>query len=126
MGLEKLNRNMRMKNFSWIFFTILILASCTSENASDNKKFRKVSSKESGITFQNRLQETVDFNIFNYLYFYNGGGVAAADLNGDGLTDLYFTGNQVENKLYLNKGDFKFEDVTEQDVLKGMKGWPPA
>ena len=114
---------MRMKNFSWIFFTILIAASCTSEHASDNKKFRKVSSKESGITFQNRLQETVDFNIFNYLYFYNGGGVAAADLNGDGLTDLYFTGNQVDNKLYLNKGNFKFEDVTETAGVKGLEGW---
>ena len=66
-----------------------------------------------GIDFENRLTETEEFNIIEYLYFNNGAGVAAGDINNDGLTDLYFSSNQKENKLYLNKGDLQFEDITD-------------
>jgi hypothetical protein len=67
----------------------------------------------SGITFNNTLEYTEQLNPYTYRNFYNGGGVGLGDFNGDGLVDIYFTGNLVENKLYLNKGDFKFEDATE-------------
>ncbi len=69
---------------------------------------------ETGINFENRLTEDEHFNIIKYLYFYNGGGVAAGDVNNDGLPDLYFTANQLPDRLYLNKGNFQFEDITEK------------
>jgi hypothetical protein len=75
------------------------------------------------VTFQNQLTSSPENNILEYLYFYNGGGVAAGDINGDGLADLYFTGNQVPNKLYLNKGNFQFEDITESAGVTGDGGW---
>lgn len=89
----------------------------------DKKKFRLVSPGESGITFKNQLQSTVDFNILNYMYFYNGAGVATGDFNGDGLPDIYFASNQEQNTMYLNKGSFKFEDITEAAGVTGFKGW---
>jgi hypothetical protein len=98
----------------------LALLSC-SDNA--DKKFRLVPSAESGIHFRNTLTESLDFNIFNYMYFYNGGGVAVGDLNGDDLLDIYFTANQEENKLYLNQGNFKFRDITAEAEVEGFKGW---
>src|SRR5580765_1661932 len=99
----------------------LSLFSCSRQN--DEKKFRIVPSLESGVTFRNDVHPTVDFNIFNYMYFYNGGGVAAGDLNNDGLVDIYFTANQGSNKLYLNKGGIKFNDVTEKANAGGLTGW---
>ncbi|MBL0743625.1 VCBS repeat-containing protein [Chryseolinea sp. Jin1] len=93
---------------------------CSEKN---DKKFRFVPSSESGITFRNVLKESVEFNIFNYMYFYNGGGVATGDVNGDGLPDIYFTANQDPNKLYLNQGDFKFKDITQESGVEGFHGW---
>jgi len=86
----------------------ILLTACSSE-----KRFSKVSSSQSGIDFENVLVEDTTFNFLNYLYYYNGGGVAAGDINNDGLDDLFFTSNQNENKLYLNKGGFQFDDITE-------------
>lgn len=91
-----------------------------------NKKevlFEKVDSQVSAITFENTLTENDDLNILDYLYFYNGGGVGIGDINNDGLPDIYFTGNQVKNKLYLNKGDLKFEDITESSGVEGNSDW---
>ncbi|NEW83044.1 MAG: VCBS repeat-containing protein [Mariniphaga sp.] len=84
--------------------------------------FESVPTENSGITFQNALVPDYDMNAMEYNYFYNGGGVAAADFNSDGLTDLYFTGNQVSGKLYLNKGNFKFDDVTAKAGLQ-TRNW---
>ncbi|MBX2969256.1 MAG: VCBS repeat-containing protein [Cyclobacteriaceae bacterium] len=78
---------------------------------------------KAGIDFENTLTPTDDFNIIDYLYFYNGGGVAVGDINGDGLPDLFFSGNQVKNKLYLNKGNLEFEDITDKAGVAGNSSW---
>ncbi len=109
---------------SWTPFVWIVLLCVTACSRSDDqKKFRFVPSSSSGITFRNVLTESVDFNIFNYMYFYNGGGVAVGDLNGDDLPDIYFTSNQEANKLYLNQGNLKFKDITETAGVAGFKGW---
>ena len=102
------------------FLLIVVLIGC---NTNEERKFRMVPSSESGVTFRNTLKESVEFNIFNYMYFYNGGGVAVGDLNGDNLPDIYFTSNQEDNKLYLNLGNLKFKDITEGAGVKGFNGW---
>ena len=78
---------------------------------------------ETGIAFANKVYEDDDNHPFGYTYFYNGGGVAIGDINNDGLSDLFFTGNMVPNKLYLNKGDFEFEDITDRAGIGEAGGW---
>ncbi|WP_445384007.1 VCBS repeat-containing protein [Robiginitalea sp. IMCC44478] len=85
--------------------------------------FRETTPSETGITFKNQLTETPDLNILTYLYYYNGAGVAAADFNDDGLIDLYFTANQGADALYLNKGNFRFEEVSQEANTINSEGW---
>ncbi|WP_106566117.1 VCBS repeat-containing protein [Cecembia rubra] len=85
--------------------------------------FELVPANKSGIKFQNKLIEDRNNNVLRYEYFYNGGGVAIGDINNDGLEDIYFTGNMVPNKLYLNQGDFKFKDITKQAGVAGKDSW---
>ncbi len=85
--------------------------------------FNNTSPNHTGIDFTNTVKETDDLNILDYLYFYNGGGVAVGDINNDGLPDIYFSGNQVKNKLYLNKGGMTFEDITDQAGVAGESDW---
>ena len=94
---------------------LLLFASCKEEQ---KKMFTKLSADQTGIDFRNLLKEdNPQFNIVLYPYFYNGGGVAVGDINNDGLPDICFTGNMVKNRLYLNKGNFKFEDITERSGI---------
>lgn len=88
-----------------------------------NTMFTNIPSSHSNINFKNEVVETPDFNFLNYTYIYNGGGVATGDINNDGLEDIYFTSNQNTNTLYLNKGNFVFEDITESAGVKDDKGW---
>ena len=85
--------------------------------------FQSLSPEQTGINFINKIQETDKINYFKYEYLFNGGGVAVGDLNQDGLPDLYFTGNMVANRLYLNRGDFRFEDVTAKARASYMNDW---
>lgn len=85
--------------------------------------FSAIESSNSGITFNNTLQETEFNNVWLYQYLYNGGGVAAGDINNDGLTDLFFTGNSTQDQLYLNLGNFQFKDITTQAGLTEPPGW---
>ena len=98
----------------------LVLIGCTSR---EGELFYNPTVKETGLSFENVLTETDDLNILDYLYFYNGGGVAVGDINNDGLTDIFFSGNMGENKLYINKGDLKFEDITELAGVAGNSSW---
>ncbi|MDP2040295.1 VCBS repeat-containing protein [Algoriphagus sp.] len=110
--------------FTWAFGLGILLFSCKNEKTEETPPlFSLLPAEQTGITFQNQLTSSSENNILEYLYFYNGGGVAAGDINGDGLVDLYFTGNQVPNKLYLNKGNFQFEDITESAGVGGDGGW---
>lgn len=104
---------------------IILLIISTFLTSCERKQtlFTALSANETNIDFANILTETDQENILKYEYFYNGGGVAVGDLNNDGLPDLYFTGNQVENKLYLNKGQMQFDDITAQAGAKGRQGW---
>ena len=99
----------------------LLCFSCSSKKS--KTLFEQMPSDKTGIRFVNKVENTEDFNIFSYRNFYNGGGVAIGDLNNDGLADVYLTSNMGDNKLYLNKGNFRFDDVTEQAGVKGSKFW---
>jgi hypothetical protein len=104
-----------------IFLTgFIFLSSCKKK---PDTLFKLLSPEETSITFSNRIFESDSLNILNQEYIYNGGGVAVGDFNNDGLPDIYFTGNMVSNKLYLNKGNFKFEDITEQAKVNGNGKW---
>jgi len=108
-----------------LFFMIgFSLSSCKKEST----LFTQLSAEDTGITFSNRITENDTMNVLEFEYVYNGGGVALGDFNNDNLTDIYFTGNQVANKLYLNKGvddanKLKFEDVTDKAKVAGDGKW---
>ncbi|MEI9921763.1 MAG: VCBS repeat-containing protein [Bacteroidota bacterium] len=109
--------------FFWIGLTVVFLTSCSKEKT-EPALFESLDSVQTGITFVNRLAPiTNKLSIVDYLYYYNGAGVAAGDINNDGLTDLLFISNRESNKLYLNKGDFKFEDITASAGLKSFAEW---
>jgi len=106
-------------NIHLILF-IIILTGCSRNGG---ELFSNPKPKDTGITFSNILKESDDLNILDYLYFYNGGGVALGDINNDGLPDIYLSGNQVKNKLYLNKGNLTFEDITASAGVEGSSSW---
>ncbi|MFM1878586.1 MAG: hypothetical protein RLZZ241_1452 [Bacteroidota bacterium] len=109
-----------MKINTLLVVLLLLITGCDSKN---KPLFYEVPSRKSGVSFQNRLTETPSLNILNYLYYYNGSGVAAADFNGDQLPDLYFVGNQIADALYLNKGHLSFEDITTASGISNAEGW---
>lgn len=115
-----------MKRIPYYFLLTLIFIGCVNKNNgydSTHKLFTRLSAAETGIDFTNLLEDSEEFDVFRYRNYYNGAGVAIGDLNNDGLPDLFMTSNLQDNKLYLNKGDFKFEDITDQAGVAGSKPW---
>jgi len=113
-----------------VLLTIFLVAviSCQKETTEivdtfDVTLFTKIDSNQSHIKFRNSVTENLYFNFLNYPYIYNGGGVAVGDINNDGLVDVYFSSNQQSNKLYLNKGDFVFDNITDAAKVKDENGW---
>ena len=98
-----------------LFFAIILTIIITGCGGNDNKLFTQLDKSDTDIDFRNMLKEGDELNVMNYSYFYNGAGVSVGDINNDGLADVFFTSNQGTNKLYLNKGNFKFE------ILKPIK-----
>jgi hypothetical protein len=111
-----------MKNLTIVSILVLLSCSCKKEVKNDTL-FTILPSSLTNIDFRNQLTENEEFNIIEYLYFNNGAGVAAGDINNDDLTDLYFVSNQQSNKLYLNKGNLNFEDITESAGMSGNGNW---
>ncbi|MEO5905741.1 MAG: VCBS repeat-containing protein, partial [Saprospiraceae bacterium] len=107
---------MSIRNLTTFMVTYLFvfIACSRQETSSPSETFQILSKDRTGIEFNNQLKESDSLNILQYLYYYNGGGVAIGDINNDDLPDIYFSGNQVNNKLYVNLGNMKFKDVTKK------------
>ena len=103
-----------MRNLILLLASVVLLTSCETEKP---KRFKLLNPSDTGIDFNNLITENDSINVFKYMNIYTGAGVAVGDVNNDGLTDVYFSGNMVSGRLYLNKGDLKFEDVSEKAGL---------
>lgn len=116
-----------MKRLSFLIILSLLTYSCSSpkndEAVVKDILFTKLNSQKTNVTFNNTLTETDSLNYFEYTSIYMGGGVSVGDINNDGLLDLFFTGNQVQNKLYLNKGNLEFQDITAESNISGDERW---
>ena len=109
------------KILKFTFIVSLFLRACQSSDKTAT--LFELKENQTGINFENNLTYTEEFNPYTYRNFFNGGGVALGDINNDGLLDIYFTGNMVDNKLYLNKGNWKFEDITEKATVACKNVW---
>jgi len=109
-------------SFVTCILSAILFYQCSKPEQPDTL-FVELPANESGISFNNEVKQSSDNHILNNSYFFNGGGVAVGDINNDGLVDIYFSANQKSNKLYLNKGSLKFEDITEKAGVGAMEGW---
>jgi len=121
--LKKMYKN----NVLLLFCLTACLISCKNNSSelsgTSDTLFEEKTPEETGINFSNNLTFDKDFNIYTYRNFYNGGGVAIGDINNDSLPDIYFSANMGPNKLYLNKGNFTFEDITDKAGVAGKMTW---
>lgn len=106
--------------FVLVLSPILVFIGCSKKEA---KLFALKDASETGLFFQNTLDDKTGFNILNYVNYYNGGGVGIGDFDNNGLQDIFFTANLEDNKLYLNQGDLEFKDITDEAKVKGTSDW---
>src|ERR1700676_4820320 len=110
----------RNRNFLLLFICLLLFLGCRQPDTF----FTSLPASQTHIQFANNLEQKTNLGILSYIYYYNGAGVAVGDINNDGLPDIYFTANSKgNNKLYLNKGNFEFEDITEKAGVAGTADW---
>lgn len=105
------------------FLLLLFMIGCNDKTTIEQIQFEVLEGSQTGIHFSNALTSYPDFNMFKYMYFFNGAGLGAADFNNDGLTDLFFASNQGQNKLYLNMGNMKFKDVSADALIPNDNAW---
>jgi hypothetical protein len=110
-------------NLYLIIFLLISFCSCTKKEDSKPAIFEALTSDKTGLDFINKLAPTPAFNMFKYLYYYNGAGVGAGDFNNDGLIDLFFSANQGTNKLFINTGGLKFKDISADAKIPQDGGW---
>lgn len=108
-----------MRKYLYLGAAIIFLKCNTADKSNENALFSLLPASTTNIDFNNQLKEDEENNVLSYQYFYNGGGVAVGDVNNDGLQDIYFSGNMTDDKLYLNKGNFEFEDITKAAGIAG-------
>ena len=115
-----IRHTLKQKKPFLLVLTVVFFLGC---NSSNDKLFTQLSSYKTGIKFKNILKETDEFNVLTYGYLYNGGGIALGDVNNDGLEDIYFTGNMVASRLYINQGNLEFKEVAKEAGVDAPGLW---
>ncbi|MEY4278653.1 MAG: hypothetical protein RL377_657 [Bacteroidota bacterium] len=114
---------MILRKYNWIAFAWVLLAACHSQTKQEAPLFEMLNAEKTGIQFENKLRPNEAFNMFHYMYYYNGAGVGTADFNNDGKIDIFFASNEGANQLYINKGNLKFDNLTKQAQIPQDAAW---